>query len=284
MSLGTKVAVVTGANKGIGFATVRGLCKKFQGDVFLTARNEQLGQEAVKKLNDEGLHPKFHQLDLTDKASVDKLKNFLQSTYGGLDILVNNAGMAFKMAATEPFAQQAEMSVATNFWGTLNVCRGLFSLLRPHARIVNVSSTMSTFAALKSSDSLKARFLKPDLAMSDVEQLMNEFVRSSKAGTIKEDGWAESAYGNSKIGVTLMSFVQQKEFDKDPREDIIVNACCPGMVATDMSGNQGKGIDEGADTPLYLALLPPNTTSPKGNFIFDRTVLDWPTMPQNFGH
>ena len=64
---------------------------------FFIARSEQLGQEAVKKLNGEGLHPKFHQLDLTDKASVDKLRNFLQSTYGGLDILVNNAGMAFKV-------------------------------------------------------------------------------------------------------------------------------------------------------------------------------------------
>ena len=62
------------------------------------ARNEALGQEAVKKLNGEGLHPKFHQLDLTDKISIDRLKNFLQSKYGGLDILVNNAGMAFKVS------------------------------------------------------------------------------------------------------------------------------------------------------------------------------------------
>ena len=63
----------------------------------ILARNEALGQEAVKKLNGEGLNPKFHQLDLCDKASIDRLKNFMQSTYGGIDILVNNAGIAFKV-------------------------------------------------------------------------------------------------------------------------------------------------------------------------------------------
>lgn len=278
MSAAKRVAIVTGANKGIGYATVRGLCKKFDGDVFLTARNEALGQEAVKGLNGEGLQPKFHQLDLGDKSSIDKFKTFLQSKYGGIDILVNNAGMAFKMAATEPFAQQAEETVKTNFWGTLDVCKSLFPLLRPHARVVNVSSMVSSWSAKKCSDSLKARFLKPDITVPEVEQLMTEFVSSAKDGTFKDKGWPQSAYGSSKIGVTLMSFAQQREFEKDSREDIVVNACCPGMVKTDMSGHHagGKSPDEGADTPLYLALLPPNTKSPKGVFVSDRTIQAWP--------
>ena len=64
----------------------------------ILARNEALGHEAVKKLNGEGLNPKFHQLDLCDKASIHRLENFMQSTYGGIDVLVNNAGMAFKVS------------------------------------------------------------------------------------------------------------------------------------------------------------------------------------------
>ena len=52
----------------------------------------------MKTLNGEGLHPKFHQLDITDKASIDRLKTFMQSTYGGIDVLVNNAGMAYKVS------------------------------------------------------------------------------------------------------------------------------------------------------------------------------------------
>lgn len=277
MSTGKCVAIVTGANKGIGYAVVRGLCKQFDGDVFLTARNEALGQEAVKKLNGEGLNPKFHQLDLCDKASIDRLKNFMQSTYGGIDILVNNAGMAFKVSATEPFAQQAEVSVKTNFWGTLDVCKGLFPLLKPHARVVNVSSRASHGAAKKCSDALRAKFTGPDVTVPYVEQLMTEFVSAAKQGNHAAKGWADSAYGCSKIGVTLMSFAQQKELDKDSRQDIIVNPCCPGYVDTDMTSHKGtKTIDDGADTLIYLALLPPNTTSPKGEFVAERKVIGFP--------
>jgi len=73
--------------------TLRALCFY----ILNTARNEVAGQEAVKKLNGEGLKPKYHQLDITDQGSVDRLAQFLQSTYGGLDVLVNNAGIAFKV-------------------------------------------------------------------------------------------------------------------------------------------------------------------------------------------
>ncbi|XP_060607126.1 carbonyl reductase [NADPH] 1-like [Ruditapes philippinarum] len=277
MSASKRVAVVTGANKGIGYAIVRGLCKQFDGDVILTGRSESRGQEAIKQLNGEGLKPLFHQLDLDDVASIDRLKTFLQTTYSGLDILVNNAGIAFKMAATEPFAVQAEITVATNFWGTLNVCKKLFPLLRPHARVVNVSSGASNMAAKKCSSALNAKFLTPDLDVAKVEQMMTEFVNSAKDGTFQKKGWCESAYGCSKIGVTLLSFAQQKEFDNDSRPDIIVNACCPGYVDTDMSSHKGtRTIDEGADTPIYLSLLPENASSPKGKFLRDRKVLSWP--------
>lgn len=90
------VAVVTGSNKGIGFAIVRALCKQFQGDVYLTARDPGRGQEAVAKLQEEGLHALFHQLDIDDLQSIRALRDFLKEKYGGLDVLVNNAGIAFK--------------------------------------------------------------------------------------------------------------------------------------------------------------------------------------------
>ncbi|KAH3772492.1 carbonyl reductase [NADPH] 1-like [Dreissena polymorpha] len=273
MSSSKSVAVVTGSNKGIGYAIVRGLCKQFQGDVILTARNEANGQEALKKLNAEGLKPVFHQLDITDDTSIQRMRDFLQKNYGGLDVLVNNAAIAYKMAATEPFSEQAEVSMATNFWGTLNACNVLFPLLRPHARVVHVSSRAGSMTAAKCSKELQTRFLDPELSMAKIKQLMNEFVESAKAGTHKAKGWHESAYGTSKIGVTLMTFVQQRELSADSRPDIVVNACCPGYVATDMTSHKGtKTIDEGADTPLFLAMLPPNTTSPKGQFVAERKV------------
>jgi NAD(P)-dependent dehydrogenase (short-subunit alcohol dehydrogenase family) len=93
MSTSVRVSVVTGANKGIGLAIVRSLCKQFTGDVYLTARDEGRGRAAVASLEAEGLSPKFHQLDITSQESVDALKKFILEKYGGIDVLVNNAGM-----------------------------------------------------------------------------------------------------------------------------------------------------------------------------------------------
>jgi len=270
-----KVAVVTGSNKGIGFAIVRGLCKQFQGHVYLTARDEGRGKEAVAELEKEGLHPKFHQLDIEDTKSVDKLKQFLKEKYGGIDILVNNAGFAFKAAATEPFSEQAQVTVGINYWGTLNVCNALFPLLRSHARVVNVSSFVSLMTLNKCSADLQKQ-LRACKTVDEVSAFMKKFVEATKKDEHKAQGWPESAYGASKIGVTLMSVIQQHDIDQDKsRSDIIINAVCPGYVDTDMSSHKGtKTIDQGADTPLYAALLGAGEKEPRGKFISDRQVKD----------
>ncbi len=92
----SKVALVTGGNKGIGFAIVRAMCKDFAGDVYMTARDVGRGTAAVDSLRKEGLAPLFHRLDITDPDSVRSARDFFTEKYGGLDVLVNNAGIAFK--------------------------------------------------------------------------------------------------------------------------------------------------------------------------------------------
>ena len=136
------VAIVTGSNKGIGFAIVRALCKKFQGDVYLTSRDEGRGQAAVETLRKEGLEPKFHVLDIGNEETIVKLRDFMKEKYGGIDVLVNNAGIAFKQDATEPFAVQAKVTLQTNYWDNKRACEILFPLLNPGARVVNVSSSV----------------------------------------------------------------------------------------------------------------------------------------------
>lgn len=80
-------------------------------------------------------------------------------------------------------------------------------------------------------------------------------------------------YSMSKVGISVLTHIQQRQLSADSREDIIVNSCCPGYVDTDMSSHKGpKTIDEGADTPIYLALLPEGTKSPAGDFVADRKV------------
>ncbi|KAJ7370209.1 hypothetical protein OS493_033834 [Desmophyllum pertusum] len=171
----SKVAVVTGANKGIGFAIVRKLCKDFSGTVILTARDEQRGQEAVNLLSGEGLSAKFHQLDIISLESIEKFKKCLQEQYGGIDILVNNAGIAYKGASTAPFSEQAEVTTRTNFRGTLDVCRALFPLLRPHARVVNVSSSIGRLAQL--SEEFQKKFSSQTLTEDSLISLLDQFVQ-----------------------------------------------------------------------------------------------------------
>ncbi|XP_071087874.1 carbonyl reductase [NADPH] 3-like [Haliotis cracherodii] len=276
MASNRKVALVTGSNKGVGFAVVRALCKSYDGDVVLTSRDVGRGQAAIADLNKEGLQPKFHQLDISDRSSLERLKSFLQSTYGGLDVLVNNAGIAYKDDDPAPFSERAEVTCKTNFWATLDVCRVLFPLLRPHARVVNVSSMSCHSAITKCSPAVQGRFKDPSLTMDGLEKIMQEFVDVAKAGNHQDQGFPNTAYGTSKIGVTVMSFIQDREIRKDSREDIVINACSPGRVATDMTSHKGtKTIDEGADTLEYLALLPLNTTSPRGSLVADRIIQNW---------
>uniref|UniRef100_A0A023GHB1 carbonyl reductase (NADPH) n=1 Tax=Amblyomma triste TaxID=251400 RepID=A0A023GHB1_AMBTT len=272
----TRVAVVTGGNKGIGLSIVKFLCQQFDGDVFLTARDEKRGNAAVSELNKQLLRPKFHQLDIDDLESIRKFRDFLKSTYGGLDVLVNNAGMAYKHDSTAPFGEQAEVTVKTNFFGTLNVCKELFPLLRPHARVVNVSSMLGMLKKIPGEE-LKKKLSNPNITLEELCSLMEEFVQAAKEGKNKEKGWGQSAYNVSKVGVTVLSFIQQREFNEDSREDLVVNAVHPGFVDTDMTSHKGPLTpDQGADAPAYLAMLPPNIDSPKGEFVWnDRTVTPW---------
>ena len=268
-----KIAVVTGGNKGIGYAIVKGLAPKFDGLVYLTARNEELGLSAVKELEKENVKARFHQLDIDNQESIDRFAKYLKEKHGGLDVLVNNAAIAFKAADTTTFDIQARESIRINYTDTLNVCNALFPLLRPHARVVNVSSRAGVLKNIPD-ESLKAKLLSEDLTIDELNGIMNNFVKLAQTDAHKNIH--SSAYGMSKVGLTVLTRLQQKQFDKDPREDIVVSALCPGYVNTDMTSHKGfLTPEQGAETPIFLALLPENFNGPKGDFWAEKKVFDW---------
>ncbi|XP_074070128.1 carbonyl reductase [NADPH] 1-like [Macrotis lagotis] len=273
----SRVAVVTGSNKGIGFAIVRDLCKKFSGDVILTSRDPTRGQEAVKKLKEEGLNPLFHQLDINDVKSCRALGEFLKERYGGVDVLVNNAGMAFKVADTTPFPIQAEVTMETNFFGTRNISAELLPLIKPQGRVVNVSSMVSLRSLKNCSPELQQKFRSDTITEEELVGLMNKFVEDTKKGVHEKEGWPNSAYGVTKIGVTVLSRIHARQLSEQRKGDnILLNACCPGWVRTDMAGPQAtKSPEEGAETPVYLALLPPDAKEPHGQFVMEKKVEKW---------
>ncbi|XP_055331366.1 carbonyl reductase [NADPH] 1-like [Paramacrobiotus metropolitanus] len=275
------IALVTGANKGIGLQIVRDLCRRFQGVVYLTARDHTRGQEAVEKLQNEGLHPKFLQMDVNDVKTINQVKKHIQDAHGGLDILVNNAGILMHSKTKEDFGKEAETIIATNFTGVVDVCDQLFPLLRAHARVVNVSSSLGSLNYLTNMQ-VRGRLVADDLTVSELKDIMAEYVRAAKKGDYKEHGYpgfpdAYGAYPMSKIGLTALTRVQQRMLDQEkPGMDIAVNAVHPGYVDTDMTNHQGHlTVQEGADTPVYCALLPKDKNIPRGQYLSHRKVVDW---------
>lgn len=273
-----KVAFVTGANKGVGYAIVEKLAtflSPTDWDVYLTARNEKLGEASLLELQKKGLSLKFHQLDVTDSFSRRRFLDFLKSKYpDGINIAINNAGIAYKNASTAPFSEQASVTIATNFIDTIDFTEEFIPLLAENARVVNVSSGVSILTLKKLNEELYSKFTS-SMTLQELRTLVTEFVSLANSGTHEQHGWPTTAYGVSKLALTKASYILGDQLKNDPR-NIVINSCCPGYVDTDMTSHKGtKTIEQGADTPFYLATLPIGVTEPLNEFVSDRTIRKW---------
>lgn len=206
--MSAKVAVVTGSNKGIGFAIVRGLCKRFNGVVYLTSRDVERGKQAVADLNKENLHSNYHQLDVTDRKSVEVFRDYIKSKYDGIDVLVNNAAIAFKNNATEPVAVQAEQTLFVNYFSLVSTCEILLPIVKNGGRVVNLSSSCGHLSLIPSED-LRRKFRDPTLTVTELSQLMQDYIDAAKQG-VQAQQWGNSSYVVSKVGVTALTKIQQR--------------------------------------------------------------------------
>lgn len=276
------VCIVTGSNKGIGLAVVRELCRIFpSGHVYLTSRNLESGQNAVETLRNEGFSPNYHRLDINDDESIAAFHDFIKNNHDGIDILVNNAGIAYKNDSSAPFAEQAEVTVKTNFDGTRRVCNKLFLLLKSGCRVVNVSSNCGHLSKINGAEpaaqTLRSKLSSDTLTEQELVKLMADFVTAAKKGEHFKEGWPNGSYKVSKVGLSALTRVQQKMLDECRfEEDIVVNNVHPGFIATDMSSYKGpKSVEDGAKPIIFAATLPPKTTI-KGAYIWeDSTVTSW---------
>ncbi|XP_054879377.1 carbonyl reductase [NADPH] 1-like [Poeciliopsis prolifica] len=184
-----------------------------------------------------------------------------------------------QVADTTPVAVQAEVTLRTNFFAARDVLTHFLSqiIFNSTGRVVNVSSFVSACTLNKCSPVLQQRFRSDDITEDELVGLMQRFVDKAKKGEHKQDGWPEMPYGVSKLGLTTLSMILARCLSKErPHDGILLNACCPGWVRTDMAGQKAaKSPDEGAVTPAYLALLPPETTEPHGKFVSDKKVQSW---------
>ncbi|WP_414587397.1 SDR family oxidoreductase [Scytonema sp. PCC 10023] len=238
MTTTQKVAVVTGANRGMGFEACRQLAKKGY-QVVLTSRDEAKGKAAAEKLQAEGLNVIFHPLDVTNDESSQKLAEFIREQFGKLDVLVNNAAIYIDSQTGGNSVFDAKIdtlrqTMETNVYGVLRVTQALIGLMQKqnYGRIVNVSSG---------------------------------------SGQLTDMGSGIPTYRISKTALNALTRILANELQG---KNILVNSVCPGWVKTDMGGpNAPRTPEQGVDTIVWLATLPDGSAT--GGFFRDRQPIDW---------
>jgi NAD(P)-dependent dehydrogenase (short-subunit alcohol dehydrogenase family) len=245
------IALVTGANRGLGFEISRQLGKRGL-TVLMGARNERQGAEAARELQDEGLDVRAVQLNVTRSEDIERIGNHIENEFGRLDVLVNNAAVLLDINVQPSQVEESVLrqSFEVNFFGPFLLTQRMAPLLKKSARgrIVNMDTGVASLAQLADPDSP----LKDDIC---------------------------PAYQTSKAALNALTLV----FAKELREDgIKVNSACPGWVMTDMGHEdlpdygdaaRPKTPEEGVDTPVWLATLPDD--GPTGGFYSDRKPRAW---------
>ena len=235
----TKTALITGANKGIGFAIARELGTA-GFTVIIGARNDARRDDAVARLRADGVEASGVALDVTSDDSVAAAARSIEHTAGRLDVLINNAGISGQTDAGAQNPTTLDLDVVrtvleTNVFGVVRVTNAMLPLLQraESPRIVNMSSNMGSLAL--------------------------------------QTGPIMAAYAPSK---SMLNSITAQYARALADTDVIVNAACPGYVATDFTGFAGtRTPEQGAATAVHLATLPDD--GPRGAFFDDNGHVPW---------
>lgn len=249
MSEVKKIALITGANKGIGFEIAHQLGEKGI-TILVGARDQARGEAAAQRLCEEGIDARAVHLDVTRQATIDAAAAWIEQTYGKLDILVNNAGVNVDKSEKDEDTPPSQVTLEdirvtfeTNVFGVFAVTRAMLPLLRRSeaGRIVNLSSEMGSMSRRSDPTSEVAQY-PPSLA-----------------------------YDASKAAVNSMTVSIAREL-RDT--SIKINAVGPGYVSTDMNYHRGYLTPEqGAKAPVAYATLPAD--GPSGGFFTQEGALPW---------
>lgn len=231
----SRIVLITGANKGIGFETARQLASRGYHTV-IGARNAEAGQGAARKIADAGGSASFLSIDVSDSDSVAKSAEEFGQQFRHLDVLINNAGIFPDEGVTILSVSRRQMveTLQTNTFGALETTQAFLPYLRKaqRARIINISSGYGQIEGL-SADA--PSYCLSKLALDGVTIMLNEALTP---------------------------------------EGISINAVCPGWVRTDMGGaNASRSVEEGADTVVWLASEAPPELS--GKMFRDRREISW---------
>jgi NAD(P)-dependent dehydrogenase (short-subunit alcohol dehydrogenase family) len=230
----TSVALVTGGNRGIGLEVCRQLGEHGYM-VILTARDEAKGRAAAEPLRRAGIDVHVQRLDVADERSVKEAAQAVERDIGRLDVLVNNAGILYDtwQRAASADLQTVRQAFETNTLGPWRVTGAFLPLLR----------------------------------QSSHGRIVNV---SSGAGALDSMDGETPAYAMSKAALNVLTMMLAAELRPSR---ILVNAVCPGWVATDMGGTGGRPVRDGAASVVWAATLPDG--APTGGFFRDGKPIPW---------
>jgi NAD(P)-dependent dehydrogenase (short-subunit alcohol dehydrogenase family) len=244
-----RVALITGANKGIGFEIARQLGMDHGVTVIVGARDQSRGLEATERLRKVGIDAHFVQLDVTDHESIEVAARKITQEFGGrLDILINNAGVApDRNPPSQTDLEKLKATFEVNVFGPLAVTKAMLGLLKqsPAGRIVNVSSGLGSLTRTRNSDPKNSQYAAYRLV----------------------------AYNSSKAALNMQTVLFAGEFAAEGLP-IKINSVDPGYTATDLNQHRGtRTVEQGALVPVRLATLPDD--GPTGGFFDEDGPVPW---------
>ena len=256
-----KNLIVTGGNKGIGFAIANSILKRnLQYNIILTSRDKNAGMHVLNELRenfpDKQSNIDMGILDIKSMNSINDFKSWYTDKYGFADVIINNAGIA--PLNEEPSHKNLQTSFATNFDGTVQFQQSMLDSVNNDGKIIFIASTLARKVIVEMDRAHSKKLLSKDLSLNKLQQLRNT-VFSAYMNAESEDpsllGWpafSHSCYGLSKT--FLISYAKVLGRTQDVLDkNIQVNSICPGYCKTSMTNYKGsRSPEEGAKDIISL--------------------------------
>ncbi|PXY01993.1 hypothetical protein DF185_04915 [Marinifilum breve] len=261
-----KVALITGANQGLGFGLAQRLNELYKKNdtIYLGVRRPEAGQEAIEAIGNTNAQLEVIYIDISKEESVVEAKNFILEKHGGIDLLIGNA--AQRLSQEKSNKDQVESYIHTNIYGTYSLLKHFQPILKNDAKFIIVASAFGSLLNLN--ESLHPLFNTDSMSLEDINKTMQDYVDDVKTENDLEKGWPEWINTPSKIGqVALMRIAAREEASNHPEKNTSIFSVCPGWVYTESSkpyiDSMGQDALSAYDAAEHIIKLVANT---KDNF------------------